>query len=87
MSSRGSEPEQFDDSNRLTRLEEHVGFAEHTIDQLAGEIAELHRRMAAMARRLESMEERLGEVASREGGAADGPPVEKPPHAAGPPAR
>lgn len=66
---------------RLQRLEEHAGFTEHTLDQLTVEILELNKRLAALAKRLDAFEGRLTEIQLT--GPA-GPPVEKPPHSAGP---
>jgi uncharacterized coiled-coil protein SlyX len=46
-------------ANRIQRLEEHAGFAEHTIDQLSVEIRELNKRLADTVRRIASLEVRL----------------------------
>lgn len=70
------------DAERLRRLEEHAGFAEYTLDQFSAELAELHKRLGTLVRRIEAMEERLGELSSPDDAS---PPVERPPHAAGPP--
>lgn len=73
------------DSERLKKLEEHAGFTEHTLDQLTGEMIELHRRIASLLKRMDALEGRLLEL--KEGshdGPPDGPPVERPPHSAGP---
>lgn len=45
--------------SRLTRLEEHSAFAEHTTDQLSEEVAELLRRLDALAKRLQAIEAKL----------------------------
>jgi uncharacterized coiled-coil protein SlyX len=47
------------DDPRLTRLEEHAAFTEHTVEQLSTEIAELNRRLAETARRIQALEDRL----------------------------
>ncbi|MCC5824339.1 MAG: SlyX family protein [Phycisphaerales bacterium] len=69
------------DPDRLTRLEEAVGFIDHTANQLSGEIAALNREVAHLTRRLESLERRLGELHDA---VVDAPPVVPPPHSAGP---
>ena len=69
------------DPDRLTRIEEMVGFVDHTAGQLSGEIANLNREVAALARRLGSLERRLGELHDA---VTDAPPNVPPPHSAGP---
>ena len=50
---------------RLTRLEEHAGFAEHTVEQLSQEIRLINTRVHELAKRLEALEGRLGGVVER----------------------
>jgi uncharacterized coiled-coil protein SlyX len=50
--------------DRLTRVEESVGFVERATDQLSGEIAELNRRIAEAARRLDALERRVRALAA-----------------------
>lgn len=50
---------------RLTRLEEIVGFAEHANEQLSEEIRTLGSRVRELTRRIDAMEARLGGVAER----------------------
>jgi chromosome segregation ATPase len=52
-------------AERLTRLEEAVGFAEHAGEQLSEEIRLLGGRLRDLTRRLDAMESRLGVVAER----------------------
>lgn len=70
-----------DNTERLNRIEESIGFVDHTANQLSGEIAVLNREVAALARRLASLERRLGELHDA---VTDAPPVVPPPHSAGP---
>jgi uncharacterized coiled-coil protein SlyX len=70
-----------DQAARLLKLEEHAGFTEHTLDQLTAEMLELHKRLAAVVKRMDALEGRLLEL--KDAG-EDAPPVEKPPHSAGP---
>lgn len=74
---RGGHP----DDTRLTRLEEAVGFVDHTAQQLSTEIAALNREVSGLARRLASLERRLTELNDTITEAA---PVVPPPHSAGP---
>ena len=69
------------DDARLVRLEEAVGFADHTTQQLSTEIAALNREVSGLARRLASLERRLTELNDTITEAA---PVVPPPHSAGP---
>ncbi len=55
---------------RVRRLEESVGFNEHTSDQLAGEVASAHAALARLSSRLAALESRL---ASIEDGGEDDP--------------
>lgn len=63
-------PEPQNPDPRLTRLEEHAAFTEHTVDQLSTEIAELNKRLAELAKKMHGLEDRLGKVLER---MADGP--------------
>lgn len=49
--------------DRLVRLEEAMGFAEHTLGQLSSEIAELNRRLAEAQARIDRLERRVEKVA------------------------
>jgi uncharacterized coiled-coil protein SlyX len=61
-------PEPDPVERRLTSLEEHAGFAEHTVEQLSAEVAECNKRVHALAVRLAAMEERLGRLLQPPGG-------------------
>jgi uncharacterized coiled-coil protein SlyX len=79
---RGESPE-----DRLRAIEERVGFAEHTTDQLSSQLVRAFADIQRLRDRLETLETRLerlagGEGASGEPDAAD--PLERPPHSAGP---
>lgn len=50
---------------RLTRLEEAVGFAEYTSEQLSGELRTLGGRITELSRRIDAMDARLGGFAQR----------------------
>lgn len=65
-------------SSRLTRVEEACAFAQHDLDQLSSEVAEINRRLADLLRRVESLERRLAEADND----IDPTPV-PPPHSAG----
>ena len=67
--------------NRITKLEESVGYTDHTIDQLSTEIAKVNQLVLALSNRLVSLESRLSDLHSRVG--EDVPNV-PPPHSAGP---
>jgi uncharacterized coiled-coil protein SlyX len=70
---------------RLMRIEENQGFAEHTLEQLNAELVEVNRRIADALTRLERLEHRVerlmgtvteisaGEAARDEPGAPDQP--------------
>src|SRR5262245_28314788 len=60
MSGSASAPDPRD--QRLTSLEEHAAFTEHTVDQLSAEIAALNKRMHALAARIDSLDARLGKL-------------------------
>jgi uncharacterized coiled-coil protein SlyX len=72
-----TDPQGSDPVNeRLTRLEEATGFAEHTADRLSEEIIDLRARLEALASRLQRLEARLGEVGEaveKHGNGDDGP--------------
>lgn len=44
---------------RLTRLEEHAAFTEHTVDQLSTEIAALNKRLLELTKKMATLEARL----------------------------
>lgn len=75
----GARPHPHD--QRLTRLEESVGFIDHTSSQLSAEIAAISREIAALSRRLASLEKRMLDLTDA---VTDTPPVVPPPHSAGP---
>ncbi len=58
-----SEPD-YCDVERLRRLEEHLGFAEHTIDQLSQALREAIDAQRAMERRIALLERRLAAAES-----------------------
>jgi uncharacterized coiled-coil protein SlyX len=45
--------------DRFVRLEENLGFAEHTIEQLSTELASMNHRLAEVLARLQRLEARL----------------------------
>ena len=47
---------------RIERVEEALAFAERTIDQLSGEIADMNKRIAAMGKKIAGLEERIGKM-------------------------
>lgn len=73
--------EQGKDGDRIERLELSVGYSEHTVEVLSGEIAQLNKTVAAMASRIEHLESRLMEINDKVG---EAPPMVPPPHSAGP---
>lgn len=74
-------PAQPDPHQRLTRLEETVGFIDHTSNQLSSEIASVSREVAGLARRLAALEQRLLDLTDA---ITETPSVVPPPHSAGP---
>lgn len=50
-------------ADRLTRVEEHLGFTEHAAEQLSAEIATINRRVKEIADRLGRIEQRLAKTA------------------------
>lgn len=69
--------------DRLTRLEEAHGFADHRLDQLAQQLAALNRAVEAVSRRLASLESRQAHDQSVRDHLAAHPPTpedDKPPH-------
>lgn len=62
-----------DDPQRVQRLEESVGFTEHTVEQLAQQLNELLKQTGHLARRLDAMERRLEVLTSGDGPDADSP--------------
>jgi uncharacterized coiled-coil protein SlyX len=75
----GGNPKQPEE--RIERLEHSAGFADHHIEILSGEVAELNKAMIAMVRRIERLESRLIELNAKVG---EEPPHVPPPHSAGP---
>ena len=57
-----TEPDPDAAEKRLTSLEEHAGFAEHTVEQLSAEITELNKRVHTLASRMSALEDRLGRL-------------------------
>jgi uncharacterized coiled-coil protein SlyX len=70
-----------DHETRLNRLEEAVGFADRTGEQLSEQIVALNREMGSLSRRLANLERRLTDLHDSITEAA---PVVPPPHSAGP---
>lgn len=70
-----------DHAARLTRLEESLGFIDHTSGQLSREIATLGNEVTGLSRRLAALERRLTELNNT---ITDTPPHVPPPHSAGP---
>ena len=66
---------------RITKLEESVGYSDHTIDQLSSEIARVNQAVLSLSRRLIHLESRLSELNDRVG---EDIPNLPPPHSAGP---
>ena len=66
---------------RLTKLEEAVGFIDHTSGKLSEEIAAISREVAVLTKRLGSLERRLVDLTDT---VTETPPVVPPPHSAGP---
>jgi uncharacterized coiled-coil protein SlyX len=76
-----AEPHQRPDTaERLTRLEEAVGFADRNAEQLSEQVIALNREVASLARRLAMLERRMADL---QDGVTDAPLV-PPPHSAGP---
>ncbi len=46
-------------SDRVRRLEEHVGFCQHETEQLCAQIAAMDRRLMAVSTTLERLQRRL----------------------------
>ncbi|MFK7883210.1 MAG: SlyX family protein [Phycisphaerales bacterium] len=69
------------DGSRIERLEETVGFIDHTSTQLSEQIASISKEVSVMARRLQSLERRLLDLTDA---VTDAPPNVPPPHSAGP---
>lgn len=69
-----------DQHDRLTRIEEGLGFCERTSEQLGEEIRALGKRVAEVARRVEAMERRLaGAIPPEPQQATDEEPPPAPP--------
>lgn len=69
------------DAARFDRLEETVGFIDHTSSQLSEQIASISKEVSSLARRLQSLERRLLDLTDA---VTEAPPMVPPPHAAGP---
>jgi len=67
--------------DRIHKLEESVGFQDHTLGILSNEVTEINKLMIALSRRLAALESRLSEIDDRVG---DDPGNVPPPHSAGP---
>ena len=67
--------------DRIHKLEESVGFQDHTLGILSNEVTEINKLMIALSRRLAVLESRLSEIDDRVG---DDPGNVPPPHSAGP---
>jgi uncharacterized coiled-coil protein SlyX len=52
------------DPDRLRRLEESHGFAEHALEQLSAEMATMNRRLAELTARVARLETRLQRLAA-----------------------
>ena len=46
---------------RLTRIEETLGFAQHDLDGLSTQVRSVYDALAALTRRMDALERRLGE--------------------------
>ena len=73
--------------DRLTKLEENQGYAEHTVEQLNAELVQVNRRLAEAMTRLEVVEQRLArlmgtvtEIAAERAENAPAETPELPPH-------
>jgi len=51
--------------SRLTRLEEHAGYSERTVEELSLEVRLLNQRMHDLAKRLDAIDGKLGGVTER----------------------
>lgn len=69
------------DPDRINRLEETVGFIDHTSGQLSEQIAAISQEVSSLARRLQSLERRLIDLTDA---VTEAPPNVPPPHSAGP---
>ena len=73
--------------DRLTKLEENQGYAEHTLEQLNAELVQVNRRLAEAMTRLEAVEQRMArltgtvtEMAAERTEMSPGEMPELPPH-------
>jgi uncharacterized coiled-coil protein SlyX len=64
MSEQRGKPDPVDE--RLVRLEEGHAYAEHTVEQINGEVAELNRRLGVLLQRIERIERRFEALAEEE---------------------
>jgi len=67
--------------DRIVKLEETSGYADHHIEILSAEIAQINKAMLGLSRRFSQIEARLSEISDRVG---EGAPNVPPPHSAGP---
>lgn len=72
---------QGNEQHRIERLEESSGYADHNIEILSAEIAQINKAVLGLTRRFAQIEARLTEINDRVG--EDVPNV-PPPHSAGP---
>jgi uncharacterized coiled-coil protein SlyX len=63
---------------RLTALEEHAAFAEHSTDQLSAEIAELNKRLHTLSTRIDVLEHRLAKLLQPPAPPADAESTDEP---------
>jgi len=74
---------------RLQKIEESIGFAQHESGTLSAEVRALGQKLDSISRRLASIESAFGALAERVAGADEAEPMpdpltERPPHAAAP---
>lgn len=74
-------PESRSHAERFDKLEESVGFIDHTSEQLSGQIAAVSKEVNALSRRLMTLERRLLDLTDA---VTEAPPAVPPPHSAGP---
>lgn len=84
-----STPDSLD--QRIQRLEESLGFAQHEGEQLAAEVLALGKRVLELSRRVDALErqQRASEAAAAKSPEEQdaGPPNDPPPHSAPPMSR
>ena len=72
-----------DEEERLIRIEERLGFTDHTVEQLSGELARAYTLIDRLNRRVADLERRVGIVETGASESAGTDPLELPPHSAG----